>query len=565
MCSRLRILAIVLSAVVSSFAALGQGEVQIPPDVFKRLDTFEAHELSKADTSFNAKNYRQSLKEYDAFIVEFPRSAAVPYAILRKGRSLQLDDKRYDAIKQYDEIMDYFPNDVTYAAPALYYTGLAYWESADNEEARKAWAEMAEDKDYRQHIFAADAINRLAGYLASLDLHDKALKYFRQIAVDFRHRSPSAAAEAMARVIAYYMQRLDEPELRKFYQDTGTFDRFGKVPADLADDGPYWHKVLDLIRRYGSFPDVQKSKRDEYYRYWVAQLGERFPADDGYRVAIINLQRIYEADETKWVERLDKQFEDHQKSDNWNRVLTWMEYLSAHKEKVITYYQKLDLAKMNYGQIVRLMSILYDRVGEPTMGRVVFGRLKLKQLTDAELASLARFFWKKDPELVEVICGNMRDQEFATWELLQFFVAQPNVKRALELAEKLLSSPTYAEEALWIKADLLFKEKQYKDAMMCYRQSSKQPASLWQIAECYSNMGELENAVQQLREIEMFFKQPSAALRIAKLYQRAGMRAQQVAELRGVLKKYPQTGESSQAHRDLEALGERIGGGIDAD
>ncbi|NBU11794.1 MAG: hypothetical protein EBS84_22820, partial [Proteobacteria bacterium] len=49
---------------------------------------------------------------------------ATSYAILRKGRSLQLLDKRFEAIKIYQEVLDFFPNDIKYAAPALYLIGV---------------------------------------------------------------------------------------------------------------------------------------------------------------------------------------------------------------------------------------------------------------------------------------------------------------------------------------------------------------------------------------------------------------------------------------------------------
>ena len=80
-------------------------------------------------------------------------------------------------------------------------------------------------------------------------------------------------------------------------------------------------------------------------------------------------------------------------------------------------------------------------------------------------------------------------------------------------------------------------------------------------------MGRLAQAVGQLREIEAFFKKhaPEAALRIAHLYARAKKTKLQIAALRSVLKKYPKSHQSSSAHQDLERLGIKIGGGIDAE
>ena len=64
-----------------------------------------------------------------------------------------------------------------------------------------------------------------------------------------------------------------------------------------------------------------------------------------------------------------------------------------------------------------------------------------------------------------------------------------------------------------------------------------------------------------------FFKDraPEAALRIAYIQRDAGRKPQFVAQLRAVLKKYPKSSQSSQAHQELEKLGVRIGGGVDAD
>jgi TolA-binding protein len=93
------------------------------------------------------------------------------------------------------------------------------------------------------------------------------------------------------------------------------------------------------------------------------------------------------------------------------------------------------------------------------------------------------------------------------------------------------------------------------------------PHNLYRIADCFASQGKLDQAVGQLREIENFFKNNAsdAALRIAYLYRDAGKRDLYVASLRNVLKKYPKSGESSRAHEELEKLGERIGGGVDAD
>jgi TolA-binding protein len=67
--------------------------------------------------------------------------------------------------------------------------------------------------------------------------------------------------------------------------------------------------------------------------------------------------------------------------------------------------------------------------------------------------------------------------------------------------------------------------------------------------------------------VENFFKDqaPAAALAVAQLYRDAGIQEKYVRSLRGVLKRYPKSDESSQAHQRLEAMGLPIGGGVDAE
>jgi TolA-binding protein len=66
----------------------GSDEIQFSSEEFKKLDTFEAHALNKGDEAYAKKDYKKAAAEYDAFLVEFPKSRATAYAILRKARCL---------------------------------------------------------------------------------------------------------------------------------------------------------------------------------------------------------------------------------------------------------------------------------------------------------------------------------------------------------------------------------------------------------------------------------------------------------------------------------------------
>src|SRR5437762_9022485 len=71
-------------------------EVNLTDAQFKNLDQFESFALQKADKIFNGekKEYKQAGAEYEAFVLDNPRSKVLPYALLRKARCIQLSNKR---------------------------------------------------------------------------------------------------------------------------------------------------------------------------------------------------------------------------------------------------------------------------------------------------------------------------------------------------------------------------------------------------------------------------------------------------------------------------------------
>ncbi|KKK47809.1 hypothetical protein LCGC14_3151450, partial [marine sediment metagenome] len=180
---------------------LDRWEIHYPDADFKRLDTFEAHSLTKADKAYNQKNYKQAHALYQSFTLEFGKSKAVPFALLRIGRCRHKLGKRHKAVDEYQEVLDYFPNRVRYAAAALYSQGLCFWQNGEEAKALAKWMEMAKDTEYAKHFLAAPALNQLATSLAKKGEADKAAGYYAKVAVNFRSSNRNAAAHAMENVI----------------------------------------------------------------------------------------------------------------------------------------------------------------------------------------------------------------------------------------------------------------------------------------------------------------------------------------------------------------------------
>lgn len=555
-------------------------EVQYPHGRFKKLDTFEAHSLAKCDKEFNRAGHRRAYQLYDNFVLEFGKSDAVAFALFRKARCLHMLNKRFQAIKAYEEVLDYFDDDIPFAAPALFFIGRSHAENGDRDKAMKAWAELADDEEYSRHSLAANAIYMLADNYAKRKEADKAVKYFRQVAVDFHHLNPDASLRARDRVIEHCVRtKPDEAKLRQFYVDMKTFGRARTVRGKLDTDRPYWHKVRDLVKRSGRFAEDEEGLRRSYYRYWTGQLAGKFLDDDGYQLDLARFQLAYEGDAAKWMERVDAQFERNQEPDDWDRILRWMSLYGKHRTKVMQYYKKLKFDNMTTAQIWNLARLFYGQ-NQPDLGRNTFRKIRLRKVKDGQKASFAQYFWKRDKtgELVVDILMTMEDQEGRRMELLKFYHYRARshkdrkmAAKGLKIAGELDTADRFARDAIWMKAEIFEVLDEFAKAILAYQEANNPPGNLWRIAECYARLKRLKEAVAQIREMEGFFQDqaPRAALHVAGLFRRFDRRQQEVAQLRYVLKKYPKSRQSSEAHVRLERLGEaigksiRIGGGVE--
>ena len=537
-------------------------EASISSEDFNRLDTFEGHELTKADQAFAAKDYRNAGAAYEAFLLQYPKSTATAYAVLRKARCLHLGNKRFEAVKAYTEVLDYFPNALNYAAPALYYLGVCHAENGNLDEAMKAWAEMARDKDYRKHYLAAGALTGLGGNLVKLNKPSEAATYYEQAGVDFRKSNPDVARDAIAQVMRIrILIEPNQPKLREFYDKVGGFEN----DPSKTEDGNYWHRVRDYLRQFGRFNDNEAKERDKVYRYWAEAMEGKFPGWDDFQIDIANYRRVYENNPSKWMERLDQQFRTYQKEGDYGRIIKWIAVYAGQNKKVQEYYTKLDFAKMTNQQLQDLLRILFDNVQDAGMARNVFSKIHLDTLNDNDRYQLARYLWQRDESCVEQTCQSFTDKDRGRMEVLRYYQWRRNAGKGLPLAEEAIKVPATAKEAYWIKAELLQAAGKYPEAISAYQLADNPPHTLWRIVECYLALKQRDQALKQLHEIENFFQDqaPAAALRIAEFYRED--RKQYIALLRGVLKKYPKSGQSSTAHQALEAMGVNIGGGVDAE
>lgn len=551
-------------------------EVQMPNDEFEKLDTFEAHVLNKADKVFSKGDYKRAAAEYDSFIVEFPRSRAIPYALMRKGRSLQHMDKRYEAAREYTQLVDYFPNAVRYAAAALAYKGWAYWENSDETKALTEWAKLAADKDYAKQPIAAGGLLKLAHHHRDEQRMDKAVDYYKSIAENFRKSAGHAAREAIEQVAYHYVRRdPNEPALRAFYKQVGTTHRHPSAVEqsveELLNDQRYWDAVMYYIGRWGRFDSDQEGKRKRFYRYWAEQMEGRFAGWDDYQITLARYHFYHEGDRDKWMKRLDRQFERDYEQGDVDRVIKWIGLYSNFESKWKSYYNKLSLGKLDNPSIIKLVKTLFGRVGNDEMAANAFGHMNWQEISKDQLKHLRRLMWNESERLYMIVCQHYPDPDEGKYLMLQYHYVRRrqeprHVKEGLELANQLVNSEHFAAGAIWRKAELLYQAGRYEEAIAAYQMADNPPENLKGIVSCYLRMGKPDRAISQLREIESFFKNEAswAAYRIAQVYNGQGKREQYIAELRGIMKKYAGSPEASDAHRHLEKMGIKIGGYVES-
>jgi tetratricopeptide (TPR) repeat protein len=341
--------------------------------------------------------------------------------------------------------------------------------------------------------------------------------------------------------------------------------------------------VRKLIDEHGRFTEAQAAERDAFYRYWAGQLQGKLPSDDEQQIAIATYSRVFERDDAAWTDRLDKQFADRQKEGDFGRTIRWIGAFSqgGNKAKAEEYYRKLDFAKMSNAEVLGLVYTLVENGGEPGLALNTFEKLKLAEMKDPEKQAICD--WMRDRpklpgtrELALAACRGFNDPvqgkraalRYYHWRCRPHGGATPaDFSEGLALAAELEKEAAVAKEAFLLGGNLLHLSGKYEQAIKAYQQADSPPQTLFWTAECLAKLGKLEPAISQLREVENFFKDRAseAALAAAYLYRDAGIDEKYVRSLRGVLKKYPKSGESSQAHQRLEEMGLPIGGGVDAD
>lgn len=543
-------------------------EIIYPGEDFAKLDTFESLNLEDADKLFSQKrDYKGAYAAYKAYSFEFTQSAALPYVLLRMGRCLHLLEKRNAAIKAYQDVIDYFPDDIVYAAAALYYIGECHGQNGDDAKKTATWARMVKDDDYVAQPRSGTALSYLGNAMAELGKFEEAAEYQWRTATAFLAANPKAAETARRAVVQHYGVRSpNHDKLKEFYTAASGFDGRGQKVDNPEEDARYWSTILST-----ALGVREAEKKVEVCAYWTSKMGDRFEDDDNLRKMWIDALAAHEKDSEAWKGRMEKQFAH--KPKDLNRVLQWCEHYRVNSKLQSEFFAKhgqpLVAATKDFNETMKVLERLrHLRMDEETLS--LMRTTSTNGLEDAQLVRLGGFVAHYDTEEAVLSYFNkMKDKTDAAKARFDYFQGRshrnpPYMEKALAEIPVLQKSPKYATPDLTMKqAQLLQGLGQFDAAIKAYRTANVQPASTRGVAECQVGMKQYPQAVKTLQDLYAVGGDvaSSAALRVADIYKLAGDKGKEVTQLRMILKTFPKSGQSSEAHNRLESYGVALVGG----
>jgi len=478
---------------------------------YRKLNVFQRAQYDKAARLLRGRSYKAAASEFEKFKVQFPDSPILPYVLFMRGYCLQQAKLRNRAIKVYNEVLDYFADEVDDAAPALYFMGVAHFDNGEGRKGMKCMRDMVEDEDYRKHPLAGGALARIAENHWENNEYDRAVSYWKQIVRDFSRTNHAEAGRARQRLIIHYIKNQDYAGYEAWAVNDKNRDnarhRRGVVTRVMDQAN---HVFARHSAHYGRFEHKKKSQ-------------------------VMKACFDYFASRKVWFEKTKSLW------DYYTRAIGFLSHRYRNKKE-------------------------RDRLVDQAIALVKAS--KDKKLANQRYAWLCDRLREAGDYLRARYCvGLMTDPPFAAYKECEILIQQQKWKPALARLEQIekMGDAQWAGRALerraWIYVDHL---RNYETAIKLYHQLNRPPWTLWQIQECYMRWGKLDEAIATLTEIQNMFppEAPKAAWCKARYYHEARQAKKAISMARKILKAYKKSREASLAHQLLEKYGVPTGGGV---
>ena len=565
---------VALVACVVATQAFAAWEWELSTKRYMGMNAFERAQYTKAKKQCEAKEYRAAAAEFEKFKIQFDDSDYIPYVVLMRGYCLHKAKERGQAIRVYNEVMDYFPDKIEDASAALYHLGLAHLENGDDRKGILAMKEMAEDEDYSKHPLAAAALTQLANNHIRNKEPEQAVPYWQQAINDFGTTNMQAAIRGL--------------------HDIGRKTAPG---AEVARHSLTLYCLQEQkISSYDKWMSTSKNAQDPRHRRGIADYGHAVAANGWYHRSPPELWARYYDFHT---ERLpaDKQLywdwykaqkgwyaQDNALGRYYEQALYFCTELyprdgrgvGAHKDTAGIAVDALAFIKTvkESEKALEMYSFLLPKAPKNILNDAISHAVALVALTkdpekaDAQYAELAKAVGLAGQlSLAVSITGRMKDRLKAGWTAVEVMKIAGKYADAAAKLEELegMGDDRNKKHAQGSRAIIYHQNtREYEKAIKLYREISEPPATLFQIAQCYNALNKRDEAIRTLTEIQSSFSDRAAEALWTKAtyYQKWGNAKYAIGSARQLLKAYPSTEWSSRAHQMLEAYGVKTGGGV---
>lgn len=481
---------------------------ELTRDQVKGLNAFERAQYLKAAELFRDENYKAAAAEFEKMKVQFPDSPALPYAIFMQARSQHGADVRNQAVKTYQEVLDYFADDVWVAAPALYFMGVAHFDNGDTAKGLAAMKKLVADGDYAVEPVAAGAFRRLGDAYHGQGEDPKAVEHWKKAAAFYDVNRDDALAGRNAAT--------------EYYLATGNFAGYWAWrPGQEADEASVRSAVL-----------VAGDRADEAFD----------PSNDYFRGKNEEVRTKAAAAFHKWYRSRKSAFVTT--DEKWEYYAKWLWFMR------LRYRDRAEL-ELVASEVLEVLE------GEPGHRehdeRLAWAAARMRETGLYDLAGM--------------LLDRMTNRARAAYEEHHIMAAQDKWAEAADRLRDVenMGDEDWARRAVNSRA-WIYKERlrKYDEAIDLYQQIDNPPSTLWDIQTCHYRAGRNKQAMAVLTEIENMFPAEAARAAWQKTYylHKAGDKKLAVAGARRILKVYKKDAVASDAHRLLEEYGVATGGGV---
>ena len=473
----------------AAFASSASAAIdELPPERWARLREAERYQLNIAEKYYREQNWKVAAPEYEKFLSLYDRSEGAAYAQLKWSLCQANLRKLNTAIKDGYQSILDYWPEAPEAASAAYLIGKTYKDMGEIDKAKKAYATVL--ANYPKQLVAVLAKLDLVALAGAQQDTARQVELWKDLAFQ-TERTPEATphcAEA-ARQLAVHEFR------------SGTFEEGAKALATSYPEPEMPYAVWYFARQPLwdlTAADETRPRGDALANAAVSYVEKSIAADlkdDAVKVAA----------RQKWL------------------YIAELQSYARHADDVGKTYEKM-------------MQIF--GVDDDLLGRLA-GWFKANNRRDDARRTYARF----------------ANQIEGQGQLAYMFREEQKWDQAFPIYQDLVARDAqHTGRWQWELACSYRDAGKYKEAVGVFRQTENIPENLKQMAWCHRQLGEFGEAVGLYRQV-MASHEPSAAwalLQTAYTQEQAKQPETAIKSFQQVCKRFPKTGEASQAHAHLQ-------------